>query len=266
MDGGLAKALASFAALTALSCAIVVGVAQASETVSPDVSVADNVSVSASSVPRSSVSANPTASPTTASASSRVASLAARTQASSTWIADIASRTDIPARAVQAYGKAVLVAEELWPQCHLGWNTLAAIGYLESGNGTHNGGTIGDNGDVTPTIIGPALDGSSYDAQTDSDDGEYDGDSTWDHAVGPLQFIPTTWERSGVDGNGDGRADPNNIDDAAVSAAKYVCAGGRDLTVAGEWTAAIRSYNHSDSYIASVREFATRYATLSSEG
>jgi hypothetical protein len=48
-------------------------------------------------------------------------------------------------------------------------------------------------------------------------------------AVGPMQFIASTWRRVQVDGNGDGRGDPDNIYDAALGAAVYLCAGETDL-------------------------------------
>ncbi|MCU1516447.1 MAG: murein transglycosylase [Pseudarthrobacter sp.] len=75
-----------------------------------------------------------------------------------------------------------------------------------------------------------------------------------------MQFIPSTWQLAGRDGNGDGTADPFNIDDAALSAAGYLCAHGRDLTTAGGWAQAIYSYNQSDSYVAQVRGQAISYA------
>jgi membrane-bound lytic murein transglycosylase B len=75
-----------------------------------------------------------------------------------------------------------------------------------------------------------------------------------------MQFIPSTWEFAGRDGNGDGRADPFNIDDAALSAAGYLCAHGRDLTTANGWAEAIYSYNQSDSYMDQVRRQAASYA------
>lgn len=75
-----------------------------------------------------------------------------------------------------------------------------------------------------------------------------------------MQFIPSTWQLVGRDGNGDGTADPFNIDDAALSAATYLCANGRDLSTAQGWTDAIYSYNQSGPYIRLVRAQATAYA------
>ena len=85
------------------------------------------------------------------------------------------------------------------------------------------GGSIGDDGVADPAIIGIALDGSSTDAITDTDGGELDGDAEWDRAIGPMQFIPETWQALALDGNGDGVLDPQQIDDAALTAAAALC-------------------------------------------
>ena len=69
-------------------------------------------------------------------------------------------------------------------------------------------------------ILGPVLDGAGdFAAITDTDGGGWDGDTTWDRAVGPMQFIPSSWAVWGRDGDGDGRSDPSDIDDAALATA-----------------------------------------------
>ena len=116
------------------------------------------------------------------------------------------------------------------------------------------------DGQASGPIIGPSLNGDGFAAIADTDGGALDGDSRWDRAVGPMQFIPSTWRYAGRDGNGDGKRDPSSIDDAALGAAAYLCAHGRDLTSARGWTDAIYSYNQSDSYINEVRDHARTYA------
>ncbi|MGO4429425.1 lytic transglycosylase domain-containing protein, partial [Streptomyces sp. MCAF7] len=76
--------------------------------------------------------------------------------------------------------------------------------------------------------------------------------TTHDRAVGPMQFIPSTWATWGRDGNGDGAKNPNNIYDAALAAGAYLCAGGRDLSVKADLDRAILGYNHSQEYLATV--------------
>jgi membrane-bound lytic murein transglycosylase B len=176
------------------------------------------------------------------------------------WLLRAAAQTGIPARALRAYVAAAGAAGDSAPACGIGWNTVAAIGFIESGHGTHGGGHLTSAGQASRPIIGPSLDGDGFAAIADTDDGALDGDARWDRAVGPMQFIPATWSYAGRDGNGDGDADPFNIDDAALSAALYLCAHGRDLTTAAGWTDAIYSYNQSDDYINEVRDRARAYA------
>jgi membrane-bound lytic murein transglycosylase B len=82
----------------------------------------------------------------------------------------------------------------------------------------------------------------------------------WDRAVGPFQFIPGTWARWKADGNGDRIADPQNIDDAALAAGRYLCAGGRNLADGAGWWSAILSYNNSNTYVQNVFNGADSYA------
>ena len=184
---------------------------------------------------------------------------------SADWAVTAAATTGIPVRALIGYAGAALALQTEQPSCGLGWNTLAALGAVESGHGTHGGSAIGADGTTSPAIIGPALDGGEYDAIADSDGGVFDGDTTHDRAVGPLQFIPQTWQRWGADGNGDGRADPQQIDDAALAAARYLCHGG-SVTDAAGWRAAVFSYNHVESYVDLVANTANEYTARAAAG
>ncbi|WP_156367621.1 lytic transglycosylase domain-containing protein [Arthrobacter sp. Leaf69] len=176
------------------------------------------------------------------------------------WLIRAAAQTGIPARALRAYVAAAATANDSAPMCGIGWNTVAAVGSVESAHGTYGGGSLNAAGQASGPIVGPSLDGNGFAAIADTDAGVLDGDASWDHAVGPMQFIPSTWQLVGQDGNEDGTADPFNIDDAALSAATYLCANGRDLSTAQGWTDAIYSYNQSDPYIRQVRTQATAYA------
>jgi membrane-bound lytic murein transglycosylase B len=176
-----------------------------------------------------------------------------------TWAARTAAATGIPVRAVLAYGSATLTLGTQQPGCHIAWNTLAGIGAVESAHGTHSGARLLASGTTVPAIRGPALNGKGVGTIRDSDNGSWDGDRAWDRAVGPMQFIPGTWRRWGTDGSGDGVADPNQIDDAALTAARYLCASGSMASGDG-WRAAILSYNHSDAYVNNVAAMANRYA------
>jgi membrane-bound lytic murein transglycosylase B len=174
------------------------------------------------------------------------------------WLDAISARTGIPRTALAAYAGAASVLAEKSPQCHLGWNTLAAIGHIESDDGRYGGAVLGADGYPSAPIVGPALDGSAFAGIRDSDRGQWDGDPVWDHAVGPFQFIPQTWRIWGADGSGDGRADPNQIEDAALAAANYLCHAG-DLSSVEGWRRAVFSYNHLDSYVDDVAKVANSY-------
>ena len=141
-------------------------------------------------------------------------------------------------------------ADAVPDSCHLEVSLLAAIGQVESGNLA--GRDIDTKHRATPAVLGPVLDGNPHSAIRDTDAGLYDDDSTWDRAVGPMQFIPSTWIRFGVDLDGDGVRDPQDMEDAAGAAAAYLCFGGRDLATESGLRAAVLSYNHSVSYLALV--------------
>ncbi len=177
------------------------------------------------------------------------------------WLQRVSAATGIPIRALAAYAGADIAVLES-TGCRVGWNTLAGIGYVESHHGTLQGGGIGDDGTAQPPIIGIPLDGTSTQAIPDTDGGALDGDATWDRAVGPMQFIPSTWQLYGQDGSGDGIADPQNIDDAALSAATYLCQSSGGLEDADAWIAAVRSYNDTNDYQVRVASAAQQYADI----
>ena len=176
------------------------------------------------------------------------------------WVQRTARSTGIPAPAVRAYGQASLTAP---PGCRLGWTTLAGIGWIESQHGQIGDRRLLDSGLSSRRILGPALDGSGNFAaiRATRESTAWHGNPDWDHAVGPMQFIHDTWRRWARDGDGDGVANPHDLDDAAASAAAYLCVGEQDLASPAGWTAAIFSYNHDDVYVHSVWGAATRYGT-----
>ncbi|MFE5672716.1 lytic transglycosylase domain-containing protein [Agromyces sp. NPDC056523] len=175
------------------------------------------------------------------------------------WVSRISAATGIPERALSAYALAHVSIAQSERECGLDWTTIAAIGSIESGHGSHGDSTLQADGTVSPAILGPALDGNGFAAIHDTDDGALDGDTEWDRAVGPMQFIPSTWDMWGIDANGDGVADPNQIDDAAHAAAMYLCASG-PMTSAEGWRGAVFSYNHDDDYVDKVARLANEYA------
>jgi membrane-bound lytic murein transglycosylase B len=166
----------------------------------------------------------------------------------------------IPAIALQAYRKAEQRMSKVQPGCHQKWYFVAAIGRVESNHGRFAGARLLTDGTSDPKILGLRLDGSpGFATITDTDHGLYDGDLQYDRAVGPMQFIPSTWAGYASDGDGDGKTDPFNLFDAALGAATYLC-NGHDLGTLEGQKAAIHNYNHSDEYVALVLAIATEYA------
>ena len=104
------------------------------------------------------------------------------------------------------------------------WYILAAVGKVESGHGAN---------------MGPSTAG----------------------AMGPMQFLPSTWETSGVDGNGDGVANILDPRDAIPAAAGYLESGGAPQ----DWYAALFSYNHADWYVIKVLGVAEGYRRLAGD-
>jgi len=176
------------------------------------------------------------------------------------WVTATARKTGIPARALAAYAGVAISFRDR--PCGIGWNTLAGIGEIESRHGTIFGGSIAANGEAGPAIFGVPLDGGAVANIPDSDKGAIDGDATIDRAVGPMQLIPEAWRNWHADGNADGVQDPQNIDDATLAAAGYLCrAGDRALDTEIGWRQAVLAYNGSQQYLDDVIRYSTGYAS-----
>jgi membrane-bound lytic murein transglycosylase B len=172
---------------------------------------------------------------------------------SATQIVDDSAASSIPSAALAAYQRAETVIDKADTTCHLPWQLLAAIGRIESDHGRASGNRLTADGVAEPGIFGTPLNGQAGTSRiVDTDAGSYDGDTQFDRAVGPMQFIPSTWSTVGVDADGDGRRDPQDIDDAALAAAVYLCAGTDDLSTPTGRSKAVYRYNHSVSYVATV--------------
>ena len=175
------------------------------------------------------------------------------------WAEQAATATGIPVRAVVAYAGAAMTKAEQMPECALSWTTLAAVGRIESDHGRHGGSALDANGTAVPGIFGVPLVGVGTADIPDSDGGAIDGDPVADRAVGPMQLIPQTWRNWHVDAGADGVEDPQNIDDAALAAANYLCRSSGAMDTEDGWRAAISAYNSSESYLRNVAAAAVGY-------
>ncbi|GHG00347.1 hypothetical protein GCM10018777_08690 [Streptomyces albogriseolus] len=175
---------------------------------------------------------------------------------------DGGTAADIPPRMLAAYKRAVQQVGRHVPRCRgMRWPVLAGIAKVESNHAT--GRTVTAGGDIRPKIYGVLLNGSGAGGNTtvfpDTDGGKWDGTASGERAVGPFQFLPSTWEGVGKDANSDGTADPHNADDAALGAAIYLCGDGRKLVQRSQLKAAIFQYNRSSEYVASVLGWIDQY-------
>lgn len=169
-----------------------------------------------------------------------------------------AGSNGIPQIVLAAYQQAATTTAKADPACKLPWQLLAGIGRVESSHA--NNGQVTANGTAVTPILGPRLDGSHSTAVIrDTDKGVYDLDPEFDRAVGPMQFIPSTWKSYGMDGNKDGKSDPENVYDASLAAARYLCAGDRDLSRPADLDRAIYSYNKSTEYVSTVKAWMQFY-------
>ncbi|MBF6072008.1 lytic murein transglycosylase [Nocardia farcinica] len=160
----------------------------------------------------------------------------------------------IPEIVLAAYRNAELALASSMPGCGLSWHLLAGIGRIESAHAS--GGRTDAAGTTVSPIFGPALDGTLPGNEIiEAADGGYV------RAVGPMQFLPSTWSLYSADGNGDGVADPHNVFDASLAAGKYLCSGGLNLRDPQQELRAVLRYNNSASYAADVLSWSAAYRT-----
>ncbi|MBT1098135.1 bifunctional lysozyme/C40 family peptidase [Streptomyces sp. Tu102] len=183
-------------------------------------------------------------------------------------IADGGSAADIPPRMLTAYKKAVQQVGKHAPKCRgMRWPILAGIAKVESNHAV--GRNIAAGGDIRPKIYGVLLNGSGAGGNTtafpDTDGGKWDGTAQAERAVGPFQFLPSTWDSVGKDANGDKQADPHNADDAALGAALYLCGDGRDLAKRSQLKAAVFQYNRSNAYVSNVLGWIDQYTAAAKD-
>jgi membrane-bound lytic murein transglycosylase B len=164
----------------------------------------------------------------------------------------------IPAVALAAYRNAESTMATAAPGCGMSWNLLAGIGRIESQHA--NGGATDARGTAVTPIYGPALDGTLPGNEVIVQTVQA-GRPMYARAIGPMQFLPGTWSRYASDGDGDGRADPQNVYDAALAAARYLCSGGLNLRNQSQVLTAILRYNNSMAYAQNVMGWAAAYAT-----
>ena len=164
----------------------------------------------------------------------------------------------IPAMALSAYRNAERMMAVATPGCGVSWNLLAGIGRIESMHAY--GGATDSRGTAVRPIYGPALDGTLPGNEVIVQSRSADR-VTYARAMGPMQFLPGTWSRYASDGDGDGKAEVQNLFDSSLAAARYLCSGGMNLRDQAHVMSAILRYNNSVAYARNVLGWAAAYAT-----
>jgi membrane-bound lytic murein transglycosylase B len=166
----------------------------------------------------------------------------------------------LPGVAYAAYQNSEQILAQDDPQCHMPWELLAGIGQIESHQAY---GKLDANGNPLEPIYGPELDGSlgGNNVVPETDGGALDGMASYARAVGPMQFLPDTYRKYAGDARGTGISDPQNIYDASLTAGKYLCADGLDMSDPAQQSRAIMRYNNSMAYVANVMAWESAYRT-----
>lgn len=173
-----------------------------------------------------------------------------------------ASSNGIPAPALAAYQRGAQIIDAADKSCNIPWELIAAIGRVESDHGRYGGNTLTEDGVSKPGIYGIALNGKNgTQAINDTDGGQLDNDPVYDRAVGPMQFIPSTWQVVKVDADGDAKRNPQDMDDAALATAVYLCSGSDNLSVRKGQESAVYRYNHSQDYVNLVLRIMEAYSS-----
>ena len=173
-----------------------------------------------------------------------------------------ASSNGIPAPALAAYQRGAQIIDAADKSCNIPWELIAAIGRVESDHGRYGGNTLTEDGVSKPGIYGIPLNGKNgTQAINDTDGGQLDKDTVYDRAVGPMQFIPSTWQVVKVDADNDSKRNPQDMDDAALATAVYLCSGTDNLSNRKGQEAAVLRYNHSQDYVNLVLRIMEAYSS-----
>lgn len=160
---------------------------------------------------------------------------------------------DIPIRALRSYAYAAAAMEKASQGCGIGWSTLAAIGNVSSDHGSAGGASIDESGRVTPAERDlQQANPRGQKPRADTDAGVYDGSTDTDDTMGPMQILPSRWEQFATDADNDGKADPDNYDDATLTTARFLCAAGGDLRQSEGWTRAVAQFNTTPGFVEKV--------------
>lgn len=173
----------------------------------------------------------------------------------SEWSHRRAEPYGIPERQLRAYAYAAWRVESDGG-CAVGWPTIAAIAQIASDHGRADGSTVGEDGVTTVPLRGLHVLDLPPVIVPDTDAGATDGDPINDVAVGPMQIMPSRWEQFSEAAEPGTRPNPDNVDDAALTAARIICAAGNPTTPEG-WDEGVKRFFYSPEHIKAVHAVAS---------
>ncbi|CAM2995742.1 C40 family peptidase [Saccharomonospora xinjiangensis] len=166
------------------------------------------------------------------------------------WVDDVAGWLDIPRPAMYAYASATVTLADEEPDCNLSWVTLAGVGRTATDHGRVEGGSLTDEGSMSEPI--GTVEVRDFADKVISEPG----------AAGPLQLAPSVWNRFKASPTGDA-PDIQDIDDAALTAGRALCDGGRDLSDGDDWLAGVSALQDEPLFLHRVLATANVYGTVS---
>ena len=166
---------------------------------------------------------------------------------------------NVPDPALAAYQRSAAILREASPRCRPHWTLLAAIGRVATDHGRRGDRRINAEGKVRPAIVGKVVLDRGGDRVADTDAGRLDRDQRFDRVVGPMLLTPDEWSVVAVDGDGDGKRDPQDLDDATLALAVLLCARGKDLWPRAVKKAALERIDDAPDFVWSVLAVGAAY-------
>ncbi len=175
------------------------------------------------------------------------------------WHAGADRIDDIPDAALAAYQRSAAVMAEAAPDSRLRWTLLAAVGRVLTDHGQRGDHRVDDRGNVRPGIVGKPLLARGGHRVGDTEAGLLDEDRRFDRPVGPMLLSPADWSVVGVDGDSNGKRNPQDVDDASLALAVLLCAPGVDLRTPEGKRAALPRIDDTPDFVQAVLEVDAAY-------
>ncbi|WP_024877249.1 C40 family peptidase [Saccharomonospora piscinae] len=165
------------------------------------------------------------------------------------WVDDVADWLDIPRRAMYAYATATVTLADERPDCQLSWVTLAGVGRTASDHGRVAGAKVTEDGSLSKPL-------DTVEVRDFADEVVSAPD-----AAGPMQLTPAVWDKFKA-GTTEELPDIQDLDDAALTAGRAMCAQGRNLSDGDGWLGGVAALQDEPLFLHRVLATANVYGTV----